>query len=226
MKAFENGHCTNPRVTSNQIMITYSIFFLLLSDNHLIKLKSGCEIYYETLLLMCSTEFGIPLGILNMDQTPANYVQINNRFDKILFYHQLRMFRQNFAGSSSKIRIVVYGLHVRAFEFISFLVKHGVEGNCISLVMPHQVSSLQKGLMLNDASKDLRLETILRQMVEDLGVTIYEGMNLIEINCYEDMDTIRSATFQRYLVDQQVTLDCDFFVSYWETYIDDMVLES
>ncbi|XP_073848569.1 cilia- and flagella-associated protein 61-like [Musca autumnalis] len=192
------------------------------TDNHLVKLESECEIYYETLLLMCHTEYGIPRGILDADQRPANYIEINSRFDKLLFYHQLRMFRDNVTQSPT---IVVYGLHVRAFEFINFLLKHGVEGKFISLVMPHEVANLQMGLMLNDSSIDVRIEGILREMVEDLGVIIYERMNISEIHCSQDATVIESVEFLRFFGEETLSLQCEFFASFWEKYISDDMLE-
>ncbi|XP_011293922.1 cilia- and flagella-associated protein 61-like isoform X1 [Musca domestica] len=192
------------------------------TDNHLVKLETECEIYYETLLLMCHTEYGVPRGMFDPHPLPANYIEINSRFDKLLFYHQLGFFQQNI---THRCTIVVYGLHIRAFEFINFLIQHGVESKSISLVMPHEVANLQMGLMLNDSSIDVRIETILREMVEDLGIQIYERMNLEEFEYRKDSKIIKTVVFQSFLGEEKLSMDCDFFASFWEKYISDDMLE-
>ncbi|XP_061388706.1 cilia- and flagella-associated protein 61-like [Musca vetustissima] len=193
------------------------------TDNHLVKLESECEIYYETLLLMCHTEYGLPSGMITSEELPSNYIEINSRFDKLLFYHQLRFFQRDV--SRSQCRIVVYGLHIRAFEFINFLIGHAVPGKSICLVMPHEMANLQMGLMLNDSSIDVRIEAILREMIEDLGVTIYERMNIEEIQYAGDGKIIKAVMFRSYLGEQKLLLNCDFFASYWEKYLSDEMQE-
>ncbi|XP_013110105.2 cilia- and flagella-associated protein 61-like [Stomoxys calcitrans] len=192
------------------------------TEKHLIKLETKCEIFYETLLLMCSIEYGISKGMINTENIPANYIVINNRYDKLLFYHSLRMFQKDV--SSSPIT-VVYGSHVRSFEFINFLLKHGVEASCISLVMPYQVADSKKCRLLNDSSMDIRIEVILREMVEDLGVKVYEAMNLQELKLQDDFSNVKSASFKSFLGDRELTLICDFFVSYCEKYMSDDLME-
>ncbi|XP_075169795.1 cilia- and flagella-associated protein 61-like isoform X2 [Haematobia irritans] len=191
-------------------------------EKHLVKLASNCEIYYEKLLLMCSTDFGISMDLLHTQNIPSNYIQINNRYDKLLFYHRLRMFQNDMCAQP---KIVIYGLHVRAFEFINFLLKHDVKGESISLVMPHLLAATQMGLTLNDSTIDIRIEPILREMIEDLNVKVYDRMNLLEIHCNEDQDIVTRVIFQNFFGDKELTFDCDFFISYHEKYIDDGFLK-
>lgn len=174
---------------------------------------------------MCYTRYGVATGLLDMETTPSNYVQINSRFDKLTFYHRLRVFNREMPEDVKK-SIVIYGNHIRAFEFINFLVQHGIKGHEISLVMPYQVADLQMGLMLNDSRIDTRIEVILREMAEDMGVRVYEQLNLIRINIAPQNDYIESVTFKHFLGAKEETMKCDFFVSYWEKYMADDVQES
>ncbi|XP_065369067.1 cilia- and flagella-associated protein 61-like [Calliphora vicina] len=194
------------------------------TENQLIKVESECEIYYEILLIMCATEFGVPERIFKDAATPPNYSHINNRFDKILFYHKLQILCNDLPKNLKK-SIIVYGNHVRAFEFINFLLKHDIKGREIHLVMPYLMDNLQMGLMLNNSAQDTGIETVLREMLEDLEVQIYEDMILNAYSLHDDDENLKDISFKKYLGNEKLTLECDMFVSFYEVFLPGPLLE-
>ncbi|KAM7343044.1 cilia- and flagella-associated protein 61-like [Cochliomyia hominivorax] len=186
------------------------------TEEQLITMKTGCEIYYETLLLMCGTEFGE--NIFQNRTPPPNYCHINNRFDKIIFYHKLDILLNDLHGNATK-SLIVYGSHVKTFEFINFLLKHGVKAEEIHLVVPYSVEERKMDLRLNNSAKDDRIMGILREMIEDLGVQIYDQMNLSDYTLYDDNGNLREIKFKKFLSNEQVTMECDLFISFEEVLI-------
>lgn len=188
-------------------------------------MQTGCEIFYETLLLMCGSDFGVPETIFGHNPPPPNYCHINNRFDKIVFYHKLQILLNDLPRNITK-SIIVYGCHIRAFEFINFLLKHGIQGSEIHFVMPYTVENRQMGLTLNNSSEDLRIEEILREMLEDLGVKIYDQLNLYAYTLHDDEENLREVSFKKFVGNEVVTMECDLFVSYYEVFLANPLLES
>ncbi|EDW02630.1 GH19779 [Drosophila grimshawi] len=132
-----------------------------------IVLDNNCKIHYDKLLLLCDTKFG--LSTLDSDpisdsQTPYNYAHINGRLDKIILYHKLIELSQ---GELSRKHIVIYGYALALYECIDFLLRHNCYAHDIVYVQPHIV---QEPEYLNNPTIDKNLDTILLQMLSDLGI--------------------------------------------------------
>lgn len=190
-----------------------------------IVLEKGCDIYYETLLLMCETDFEMPEILASYDtRKPANYLQINSRFDKITAYHKLRAFQA--IPSDLKRKIVVYGAHIRTFEFINFLVTHGVAGKEVVLISPYSKEGAQRRLVLNNCTVDINIEYVLKEMVEDLGVEVNDHMNIEEFELHSDNRTLKSVKFKGLHSDKTVEIECDLFVCFEDKYLSKETIES
>lgn len=183
-------------------------------------MESDCQIFYEKLLLLCDTDYGYPTAIAKRlaGDSPSNYAHFNNRFDKLRFYEKLCMFQHVWPKKEPK-SIVVYGRHLNAFEFINFLIKHNIDGNLITLVVPYDREDISRALNWNIANRDDGIEDILRDMLDDLGVTTYERMNLYTFEYVAETNAIKSVTFRRYYGEQRYTFQCDLFVSFREQFM-------
>lgn len=188
----------------------------------MITMKSECEIVYDVLLLMCSTDFGVPYKMFKNIPIPANYSHINNRLDKLIFFHKLDVILTDYQSTVKK-SIVVYGCHIRVYEFINFLLKHGVNGSEIHLFLPYKVDVKQLGLKLNNSTQDARIEEITREMVEDLGVVVYDEMNWISFNLKDDEFNLKDVTFVKHITGETITINTDLFISYYEVYLEESV---
>uniref|UniRef100_A0A1A9V8M9 DUF4821 domain-containing protein n=1 Tax=Glossina austeni TaxID=7395 RepID=A0A1A9V8M9_GLOAU len=187
-------------------------------------LEKGCDIYYETLLLMCETDFEMPEVLANYEtRKPANYLQINSRFDKITAYHKLRALQA--LPSDVKRTIVVYGAHIRTFEFINFLITHGVAGKDVILVSPYSKEGAQRRRVLNNCTVDINIEHVLKEMVEDLGVQINDQMSLEEFELHSDSKTLKSVKFKGYYSDKTLEINCDLFVCFEDKYLAKEMIE-
>ncbi|XP_037895350.1 cilia- and flagella-associated protein 61-like [Glossina fuscipes] len=198
------------------------------SDINLIKrtvvLEKGCDVYYETLLLMCDTDFEMPEVLANYEtRKPANYIQINSRFDKIMAYHKLRALQAT--PSDVKRKIVVYGAHIRTFEFINFLVTHGVAGKDVILISPYSKEGAQRRLVLNNCTVDVNIEHVLKEMVEDLGVQINDQMSLEEFELYSDNRTLKCVKFKGLHSDKTMEIECDLFVCFEDKFLSKETIE-
>ncbi|KAI8127370.1 Cilia- and flagella-associated protein 61 [Lucilia cuprina] len=193
-------------------------------ENQLIRMETDCEIPYETLLLMCGTDFGVPDRIFKDARPPANYSHINNRLDKLLFYHKLQILKNDLPKNIKK-SIVVYGSHIRAFEFVNFLLKHDIKGKEIHLVLPYTMRNMQLGLTLNNSSEDHGIEEVLKEMLEDMGVQIYEQLNLCDYSLHDDDENLKDVSFKKFIGGEVITMECDLFVSFCEVYLAGPLLE-
>lgn len=181
-------------------------------------MDNSCEIFYDRLVILSSIFFGPPKEInVCDDDLPPNYQHINNRYHKIIMYHKLQTLLDDLPDIETKI--IVYGCRIRAFEFINFLLTHGVKGESITLLMP-LVSVKEYELYLNNPFIDRNIEIILQEMVEDLNVHVYEDIKFSHWHHYHDNPNIESVSF--YALDLQerkyvlITLDCDMFISFHE----------
>ena len=165
---------------------------------------------------MCSTDFGVPDNLFKNIKIPANYSHINNRLDKLLVFHKLDVILSDYPDSIRK-SIVIYGTHIRAYEFINFLLKHGVKSSDIHLFIPYKLKSVIK---LNNSTMDARVEEICREMVEDLGVHVYDEMHLISYTLQESNGNLKDVTFIKHVTDEKLTINVDLFISYYEVYLD------
>lgn len=182
-------------------------------------MESDCEIFYEKLLILCDTDHGLPTAFAKrLPDYPSNYAHINNRFDKIRLYEKLCMLLNVWPKKEPK-GIVVYGRDLMVFEFINFLVKHQVPGSQITLVVPYDREDINRALNWNIANRDENIEIIIRDMLDDLGVQVFERMNLINFEYIAQTNAIKSVTFRRYYGDQRFTFQCDLFISYREQYM-------
>lgn len=190
-------------------------------------MKSHCEVFYETLVFMCGTDYGPPDVIHTRcgDDLPHNYCHINNRFNKILLYHKLCAMQSGIPDSEKKA-IIIYGEHIKVYEFINFLLNHEVKPDEITIVIPYDPKIQQLHLKINKATIDTRIENILREMVEDLKIPVYDKMNLISFETYNNSNAIKNMTFKAFTGETTVTLDCDLFVSFLERPVSFHMLDS
>ncbi|TMW41382.1 hypothetical protein DOY81_013538 [Sarcophaga bullata] len=151
---------------------------------------------------MCSTDFGVPGNLFKNINTPANYSHINNRFDKLLFFHKL------------DVILTDYPEHIQKSIF---LLKHGVRSSDIHLFIPYKSESVIK---LNNSSQDVRIEEICREMVEDLGVHVHDEMHWVSYNLQENNGNLKDVTFIKHVTDEKLTMNVDLFISYYEVYLD------
>ena len=179
-------------------------------------MKSECDIVYDVLLLMCSTDFGVPDNMFKNMNIPANYSHINNRFDKLLFFHKLDVILTDYPDTIRK-SIVIYGTHIRVYEFINFLLKHRVRSSDIYLFIPFKLKSVMK---LNNSTEDVRVEEICREMIEDLGVHVYDEMHWVSFTLQEITGNLKDVTFIKHVTEEKHTLNVDLFISYCEVYLD------
>uniref|UniRef100_A0A1A9X2Z7 Uncharacterized protein n=1 Tax=Glossina brevipalpis TaxID=37001 RepID=A0A1A9X2Z7_9MUSC len=184
----------------------------------MLTLEKNCDVYYETLLLMCETDFEMPdvLAVYERKK-PANYIQINNRFDKIMAYHKLRALHD--LPPDMQRKVVVYGAHIRTFEFINFLITHGLKGKEVILVAPYSKAAARERLTLNNCAVDINIEHVLKEMVEDLGVKIHDQMYLEDFEMHSDNSTLKSVKFKGLHSDAELDIDCDLFVCFEDRYL-------
>uniref|UniRef100_A0A1A9Z0I7 DUF4821 domain-containing protein n=1 Tax=Glossina pallidipes TaxID=7398 RepID=A0A1A9Z0I7_GLOPL len=121
--------------------------------------------------------------------------------------------------SDAKRKIVVYGAHIRTFEFINFLVTHGVTGKDVILISPYSTEAAQRRLVLNNCRVDVNIEHILKEMVEDLGVEINDQMSLEEFELHSDNRTLKSVKFKGCHSDKTIEIECDLFVCFEDKYL-------
>uniref|UniRef100_W8BNN2 Uncharacterized protein C20orf26 n=1 Tax=Ceratitis capitata TaxID=7213 RepID=W8BNN2_CERCA len=180
-------------------------------EDKTIVLANGCELYYGKLVFAMSQRFGVPPA-LQREQLPANYIHINNRFDKITAYHKLEAIRND--KNSNDINIIVFGSRLSAYEFINFLVTHKIPPQAIRLVLPYDKRTSDAYLQHNISNMDVNIELILQGMVEDMGVKVESYWILKKWIYYFNEKIISHAAFEHYSNGTLMTLPCDLFVSF------------
>lgn len=186
------------------------------SQEKYLGLDSHCKIYYDKLLLLCDTKHGLPESyehVLQNQDLPYNYAQINGRLDKIELYHKLTEF--NKADLPNNV-IIVYGSNLATYEGINFLLTHGCPASKIVSVQPHRIVHSQ---FENNPTSDNNLEIILLNMITDLGITVYESFRLETFCYYPSSNFIEKVHFKRFPSNQDVYLYCNLFINYMENFL-------
>ncbi|XP_037941013.1 cilia- and flagella-associated protein 61-like [Teleopsis dalmanni] len=181
--------------------------------SHKVKLNGQCDVNYDILILCCYTDYSIPQKMILDEKFPYNYAQFNCRLDKLNFYHKLLLIKEEM---DDPFTIIVYGIHVRVYEFINFLIEHGIKGKNIILVVPDNTIEVH---IMNHPDIDINVENILQQMVFDLGVKICERYIFLSWQQYGRDEIIKYVTFYSLHDKAIVKLDCDMFVSFYDMHI-------
>ncbi|KAH8253481.1 hypothetical protein KR032_005678, partial [Drosophila birchii] len=178
---------------------------------------NACEIYYDTLLLMCARMFVLKVPS-NVDtvNSPCNFVEVNNRLHKLLLFYKIRTLLKDNANAYC---IVVYGNNLSTFECVSFLMKHGVDCSRIVFIQPHRFTGNEQEAKLKNPYWDMNLQFILNDMLTDSGVVILEDYNFDHWVLNETGDFIMQVVFQHFPRRHQVTYDSDLFISFEEGYM-------
>ncbi|KRF79984.1 cilia- and flagella-associated protein 61 isoform X2 [Drosophila virilis] len=185
-------------------------------DEKFIRLDNNCKVFYDKLLLLCDTKFGLPtLG--RTDEThqayPYNYAHINGRLDKIMLYHKLEELND---CELSKKKIIIYGYTLALYECIDFMLKHNCRPENIVYVQPHKVI---KPEYLNNPTNDKNLDDILVQMVSDLGIKVYESANFVRFSLYTSVNFIDRVHFKLFPSGNTLSLTCNIFINFMENYM-------
>ncbi|BFG06398.1 cilia- and flagella-associated protein 61 [Drosophila madeirensis] len=177
-----------------------------------LRLSDSCNIHYEKLLLLSDIRY----GLRGEDPTvamPYNYSAINYRLDKIILYHKLQTMidRDNLCTP-----IIVYGYGMPVFECINFLVTHGCQAGDITYVQPH-IPQVSEHILY--PREDAGLDLILLEMVADLGIEIYLSANYRRLIYFPNHTTIESVEFQLIPSRKSITLNCDMFINFDESFM-------
>ncbi|KAH8234415.1 hypothetical protein KR038_009519, partial [Drosophila bunnanda] len=178
---------------------------------------NACEIYYDSLLLMCARKF--VLKVPSWEKAvpcPCNFVEVNFRLNKLLLFHKLRTLLRDMPNT---YRIVVYGNNLSAFECVSFLTSHGVESSRIVFLQPHRSTGSEQETKQKIPYFDNNLQFLLTDILADSGVVILEDYSFHHWVLHESGDFIMQVVFQHFPRRHLVTYECDLFISFEEGYL-------
>ncbi|XP_064543772.1 cilia- and flagella-associated protein 61 [Drosophila montana] len=192
-----------------------------------IRLDNNCKVFYDKLLLLCDTKFGLPtLGRIDESNHayPYNYAHINGRLDKIMLYHKLEELND---CVMIKKKVIIYGYTLALYECIDFLLKHNCRPENIVYVQPHKVMEPE---YLNNPTNDRNLDNILVQMVSDLGIKVYESANFVSFSFYANASFIDRVYFKLVPSGNPMSLSCSLFINFMENFmpmsIEQMLIKS
>lgn len=183
-----------------------------------VQLKNGCKISYEKLLLLCDTNYGLSpaqeekIAVDNRKRTPNNYLNINSRLEKVLLYFKVHELTNS---KLVKMNIIVYGCTLTVYECINFLLKHNCKPANIAYVQPHKIRNME---FESNPTEDTNVESIMLQMVSDLGIRVYESCQLEGFE-FDGRYTIQVAHFVHYSRQQRFPLDCNLFINFQQMYM-------
>ncbi|KAH8284805.1 hypothetical protein KR054_001226, partial [Drosophila jambulina] len=178
---------------------------------------NACEIYYDSLLLMCGRKF--VLKVPKSEEAvscPCNFVEVNNRVNKLMLFYKLRALLEDMPNS---YRIVVYGNNLSTYECVSFLISHGADASRVVFVQPFRPIGNEREAKIKNPYYDTNLQVILNDILEDSGVKILEDYKFHHWVLHETRDFIMQVVFQHFPHRNLVTYDCDLFVSFEEGYL-------
>ncbi|KAH8389744.1 hypothetical protein KR200_000871 [Drosophila serrata] len=178
---------------------------------------NSCEIYYDTLLLMCARSF--VLKVPSTEQAiscPCNFVEVNSRINKLLLFYKIRTLLKEMPHT---YRIVVYGNNLSTFECVAFLISHGVDNSRIIFVQPTRTIGTDEEVKQKNPYWDNNLQVILSEILTDSGVMSMEDYKFHHWVLHESGDFIMQVVFQHFPRRHLVTYECDLFISFEEGHL-------
>ncbi|XP_017959932.1 cilia- and flagella-associated protein 61 [Drosophila navojoa] len=182
-----------------------------------VKINQTCDVHYDTLLLMNYKTFSLTIQGLHLSVVPCNFIEINSRLDKFMLFYKLRVLNED---RKRQYTVLVYGSNLSTYEGIEFLMSHGVAPKRIVLVQPKVNTGTEEEQKLNCPYVDQKLQYILDEMLDDLGIVIHRDLTLTHWETNDMKDYIIQAIFTSFKFNKTVTLDCDLFISFKEGFMD------
>ncbi|XP_017024545.1 cilia- and flagella-associated protein 61 isoform X1 [Drosophila kikkawai] len=178
---------------------------------------NACDIYYDSLLLMCARMFvlRVPSSEVAIAR-PCNFVEVNCQLNKLMLFHKLRALLEDMPNT---YHIVVYGNNLSTYECVTFLISHGVESSRIVCLQPHRSTGNEMEAKLKSPYWDTNLQYILNDILADSGVKVLEDYKFHHWVLHESGDFIRQVVFQHFPRRHRVSYECDIFISFEEGYM-------
>ncbi|XP_055839306.1 cilia- and flagella-associated protein 61-like [Episyrphus balteatus] len=169
-------------------------------DNKRLILKNGTEVPYDQLFLMSSSVYSSPKSFKT---APLNYIEINNRLEKIIFYHKIQQLKKN----SIELPLLIYGSVVMAHSCVGTLIDLGIKPSNILLVIPtNEIDDFPATL-----DDDYVTNWIYKKETE-VGVKIYQNLKFLDWNLYPNEEEIESVVFESN--SGKIFLKCLAFISF------------
>lgn len=144
---------------------------------------------------------------------PYNYVEINSRLDKVLLYFKLyELVNSNLVDRN----IVIYGCNLTVYECINFILNHDCKPSDIIFVQPLKICLLEYE---NNPTEDDNIQYILLQMVCDLGIKVYESLQLEGFEVFDEDFHIQTVHFVHNSTLNRVSLKCNIFINFFEVHM-------
>ncbi|XP_023037946.1 cilia- and flagella-associated protein 61 [Drosophila willistoni] len=218
---YRNGSCY-VRDATTRMDLRYFVHFVpgivdtVNREQKFVKLKSSCQIHYDTLILMNAMKYSLRNEVPNPDPytlNPCNFIQINCRLDKFMLFYKVCVLLEEMPRQHM---ILVYGSNIETYECISFLLDHGVSPSRLILVRPHIPVLSAEDDKLKNPYRDRNVQFVLDEILDDSGINVYENLQFVQWVEYTDTNFIMEVIFEEYASRKRVLIDCDVFISFDE----------
>ncbi|XP_022909458.2 cilia- and flagella-associated protein 61-like isoform X1 [Onthophagus taurus] len=176
---------------------------------------SNNKICYDILILTCGVQFQIPKRVLEARKKrieyPENVFIINTEVDASLCLERLQK-----AWSRNQSNVIVYGHSLNAFCCISTLLYMGLPENYLVFVDHVPAHEYHQSGRI-PIFKDHAIEEAVLAGLKQRGVRMYRGY--LYTWDYDELDRIKSVTFECSNGTRRITLDCLALFVYEKKYI-------
>ncbi|XP_034109209.1 cilia- and flagella-associated protein 61 isoform X1 [Drosophila albomicans] len=190
-------------------------------EKKLVRINKACDVVYDTLMLMNSVNFNLKdtLPFDEQERRPYNFIQLNHRLDRFIMFYKVRVLLEELKRS---YRIVIFGSNLSTYEFIDFLLTHGVDPTHVILVQPREVTPSEEEQKYKNPMDDTNIGYVLDDMLSDIDLTIYRDFTFSHWVQHAASNFILEVVFTD-CYKNALRLDCDIFVSFRVGYMDPIV---